>query len=109
MVDRTLPAMRESNKSPSVPVSNAGGGTLMIVGMRDLRDGLARYCRSRVSAEGAYWLLMMDGLFLIPAMFAFFFYPWQTMITVGVFAIVSGALIEGLHVARTHRFGWRRL
>ena len=42
MANRTVPARRESDESPSVPMLNAGGGMPMIVGMRDLGDGLAR-------------------------------------------------------------------
>ena len=47
----------------------------MIVGMHDMLGSVTRYWNSRVSSEGALWILMMDGLFLIPLVFALFFYP----------------------------------
>jgi hypothetical protein len=80
----------------------------MIVGMHDMLDSMTRYWRSRVSTEGALWILMMDALFLIPLVFAVFFYPYAVLIAVGAVLLVSALLIEGVHVARTHHFGWHR-
>ena len=80
----------------------------MIVGMHDMLACCRDWAKSRVSTEGALWILMMDGLFLIPVVFAVFFYPWQMLIAVGVVLVLTAVLIEAVHVARTHRFGWRR-
>jgi hypothetical protein len=80
----------------------------MIVGMHDMIGSVSHYVESRVSSDGALWILMMDGLFLIPLVFAAFFYPWQVLGAVIAVALVSAVLIEAVHVARTHRFGWRR-
>jgi hypothetical protein len=80
----------------------------MIVGMHDMLDGLARYWEERVSADGALWILMMDGLFLIPLVFAAFFYPRAVLMLVGGVLLLSALLIEAVHVARTHHIGWRQ-
>jgi hypothetical protein len=78
----------------------------MIIGMHDMLESMARYWQSRVSTEGALWILMMDGLFLIPAIFAVFFYPKPMLVAIGGFLVVSAILIEAVHVARTRHFGW---
>jgi len=80
----------------------------MIVGMHDMLDGLSRYWRERVSAEGALWIVMMDGLFLIPLIFAVFFYPRPVMLAIGGVLLLTAVLIEAVHVARTHHVGWHR-
>ena len=80
----------------------------MIVGMYDMLGAVSRYWESRVSSDGALWIVMMDGLFLIPLVFAAFFYPWPVLIGVVAVLLVTAILIEAVHVARTHEFGWRR-
>jgi hypothetical protein len=80
----------------------------MIVGMHDLLDGVSHYWSERVSADGALWILMMDGLFLIPLVFAVFFYPGPVLLATGGVLLLSLLLIEGVHVVRTHHVGWRR-
>ena len=80
----------------------------MIVGMHDMLDSIARYWESRVSTDGALWILMMDGLFLIPLVFSVFFYPYAGLVAIGALLLVTAALIEGVHVARTRHFGWSR-
>jgi hypothetical protein len=79
----------------------------MVVGMHDMLDSMARYWHSRVSSEGALWILMMDGLFLIPLIFAGFFFPYAVMIGVIAVVLLTAVLIEGVHVVRTHHFDWK--
>jgi hypothetical protein len=81
----------------------------MILGMHDMLDAMAHYWETRVSSEGALWIVMMDGLFLIPLIFALFFYPRTVLLGVGAVVLLSLVLLEIVHVARTHRLGgWRR-
>ena len=80
----------------------------MIVGLHDMLGSVSRYWESRVSSDGALWIVMMDALFLIPLVFAAFFYPAQVLAWIGGVLLVTLILIEAVHVARTHRFGWRR-
>jgi hypothetical protein len=80
----------------------------MIVGMHDMLDGASRYWRERISPEGALWIVMMDGLLLIPLVFAVFFYPRPVLMAIGGVLLLSALLVEGVHVVRTHHVGWRR-
>ena len=80
----------------------------MIVGMHELFGGVLHYFRDRVSEEGALWILMMDGLFLIPLIFALFFYPGPVMLAIGAVLLLSLMLIEGVHIVRTRHVGWGR-
>jgi hypothetical protein len=80
----------------------------MIVGMHDMLGSVTRYWNSRVSSEGALWILLMDGLFLIPLVFAAFFYPWPVLMSVAGVLLATALVIEVVHVVRTHRVGWRQ-
>jgi len=62
---------------------------------------LRRYWDEFVSYDGGLSLLMLDGLLLIPLMFAMFFYPIQVLTIVGIVALVSLAGYEGYVI-------WRR-
>ena len=53
-----------------------------------------------ISADGAWWILAMDGILLIPLIFAAFFYPMAVLIGVGgtlVLTIAVLALIRAVH------------
>ena len=80
----------------------------MVLGMHDMFDGCKGYLQSRFSSEGALWIIMMDALFLIPVVFAAFFYPWEMLIAVAAVLLVTAILVEAVHVARTHRVGWKK-
>ncbi len=45
------------------------------------------------NTEGAMWLVLIDGLFFIPVVFAAFFYPWQALFA---FLAMLGATFAGL-------------
>ena len=80
----------------------------MIVGIHHMVDSLSRYWRSRVSSDGALWILAMDGLCLIPLVFAMFFYPLEVLLAVAALLLLTAVAIEAVQVKRTHHFGWRR-
>jgi len=62
---------------------------------------LRRYWDENVSYEGDLAsLLMMNGLLLVPLVFAAFFYPFQVLILVGVLLVVSFAVYEGVYIWR---------
>jgi hypothetical protein len=58
---------------------------------------LRRYWDDLISYDGGMSLLMMDGLLLIPLVFAAFFYPVQVLFLVGALLVVSVAVYEGVH------------
>jgi hypothetical protein len=61
---------------------------------------LRRYWGDLVSYDGGMSLLMMDGLLLIPLIFAAFFYPVQVLFLVGALLVLSVAVYEGVHIWR---------
>jgi hypothetical protein len=63
---------------------------------------LRRYWSEMVSYEGGISLLYIDGLLLIPVIFAAFFYPIQVLIGVGAVLVVTIAAYEGVVLWRKH-------
>jgi hypothetical protein len=61
---------------------------------------LRRYWDDLISYDGGMSLLMMDGLLLIPLIFAAFFYPVQVLFLVGALLVVSVAVYEVVHLWR---------
>ena len=63
---------------------------------------LRRYWDEMVSYDGGMSLLMLNGLLLVPLIFAAFFYPVQVLLLVGALLLVSVAAYEGVHIWRKH-------
>jgi len=61
---------------------------------------LRRYWNELVSYDGGLSLVMLDGLLLIPLIFAAFFYPVEVLSGVGIVAALSLAGYEGFVVWR---------
>jgi hypothetical protein len=40
---------------------------------------LLDYMGEHVSGDGAWWILGLNAIFLIPGIFAVFFYPWEVL------------------------------
>ncbi len=52
------------------------------------------------NSEGAWWILALDGILLIPLIFAMFFFPAAVLIGVGavaVLTIMAVALMRAVH------------
>lgn len=68
---------------------------------------LLNVVRSLVSSDGAWWILALDGILLIPLVFALFFYPAAVLIGIGAAAaltIAALAVMRGMHTYQ-HRHG----
>jgi hypothetical protein len=63
---------------------------------------LRRYWNEMVSYDGGMSLLMMDGLLLIPLIFAAFFYPIQVLVGVGAVLVLVIAVYECVAWWRKH-------
>ena len=63
---------------------------------------LRRYWGEMVSYDGGMSLLMIDGLLLIPLIFAAFFYPIQVLVLVGVVLVLVLAAYECVALWRKH-------
>jgi hypothetical protein len=70
------------------------------VGVHTLVDALSHYKDEVTSSDGGLWIVMMDGLLLIPLAMAAFFYPMAALIGVGVALLFS---IGGLAWMRDYR------
>ena len=63
---------------------------------------LRRYWNEMVSYDGGMSLLMIDGLLLIPLIFAAFFYPIQVLVGVGAVLVLVIAAYECVALWRKH-------
>jgi hypothetical protein len=43
----------------------------------------------RISSDGAWWILGINGILLIPAIFAMFFYPMEGLMVLGGAAVLT--------------------
>ena len=59
---------------------------------------LLRYADDHLSSDGAMWILALDGILLIPAIFAVFFYPMAVAIGVGTAMIVTICILAFMRV-----------
>ena len=77
----------------------------MILGVHNMVDAVSHYTKEHVTGDGELWILGLDGILLIPVVFAVFFYPLAMLIGIGAaLALVVGYL--GLvHALQTHRSG----
>jgi hypothetical protein len=56
-----------------------------VLGLGKMLHGLFHFWDEHISKDGAWWILALDSMLLIPLIFAVFFYP------TAVLAIVAGA------------------
>jgi len=77
----------------------------MVLGVHNMVDAVSHYWEEHLSSDGALWILGLDGLLLVPVIFAVFFYPMAVLIGVGavlVLAVAYLALVRALHSHRQH-------
>jgi len=55
------------------------------------------------NSDGAWWILALDGILLIPLMFAVFFYPVAVLASVGAAAVLTVGLLVCLRAVHRHR------
>jgi len=58
-----------------------------VLGLGKMLRGLFHFWDEHISKDGAWWILALDSMLLIPLIFAVFFYP------MGVLAILGGAAL----------------
>jgi hypothetical protein len=81
----------------------SGEVAMAIVGVHNFVDAIGHYKDEVVSSEGGLWIVMMDGLLLIPLAMAAFFYPVAALIGVGVTVVFSiGGLLGAREYSRRH-------
>jgi hypothetical protein len=61
------------------------------------------YLDGLFNTDGGMWIVLIDGLFFIPILFAAFFYPWQALLSALVLLLASlGGLKLWLVWERNH-------
>ncbi len=68
-----------------------------ILGLREMLHGVFQFWDEHISKDGAWWILALDSMLLIPLIFAVFFYPKA------VVAILAGAAALTLGFMALHR------
>lgn len=65
----------------------------MVVSLREMFRAVFHYWDEHISGDGAWWILALDAVLLIPLMFAVFFYPVAVLIGVGAVLVLTAAAI----------------
>ncbi len=72
----------------------------MILGFHDMAEALEGYWRANISSDGGLALVGLNGILLIPIIFAMFFYPVAMLIGIGVALALA---VVGYEVIRFSR------
>ena len=78
----------------------------MILGLHNMLESVEHYWQEHISADGGLAILGLDGILLIPVVFAVFFYPVPMLIAIGGVLLLMVAGYELVHFARTHHTHW---
>ncbi len=76
-------------------------GNESVLSIREMLNGIFHFWDDHISGDGAWWILALDAVFFIPAIFAMFFYPVEVLTgLVVVAALTLGviALRRAIHV-----------
>ena len=74
----------------------------MILGVHNMVDALTHYGDEHLTSDGALWILGLDAILLIPAMFAVFFFPYAALIGAGVAVAMAAVYFVLLRALRAH-------
>lgn len=61
----------------------------MVVGLREMSQGVFHFWEEHISKDGAEWILALNGLLLVPLIFAGFFYPMAVLGIIGGAALLT--------------------
>ena len=75
----------------------------MILGVHNMVDALSHYTKEHITADGSLWILGLDGILLIPVIFAVFFYPVAMLIGIGAAMALAVLYLGLLNVVHKHR------
>jgi hypothetical protein len=71
----------------------------MVIGMHNFVSAIGHFKDEVTTSEGGLWIVMMDGLLVLPLAMAAFFYPVAALIGVGVVVVCS---LGGLYATREY-------
>ncbi len=78
----------------------------MVLGLHNMVESVGQYWQNHISADGDLSLLALDGILLIPVVFAVFFYPMAMLIIIASVLLLMLAGYEVVHFSRTHHAHW---
>ncbi len=78
----------------------------MILGLHNMVEGVEHYWTDHISADKDLSLLGLDGILLIPVVFAIFFYPMAMLVGIGSVLLLMLAAYEIVRFSRTHQHHW---
>jgi len=56
-----------------------------------------------VNSDGAWWILALDGILLVPLIFAVFFYPMAVLVGVVALLVLTVAVMALIRVVQAHQ------
>jgi hypothetical protein len=65
----------------------------MVVGLGEMFGAVGHFWEEHISHDGAWWILAMDGVLLIPLIFAAFFYPMPALMVAGGIVLLTGIIV----------------
>ena len=79
----------------------------MILGVQDMVDAILHYFSDHVSADGGWWILALDGILVVPLIFAGYFYPRPVLTAVGAAAVVALVVVGIARALHSRQAGAR--
>jgi len=75
----------------------------MILGVHNMVEALSHYSSEHLTSDGNWWILALDGILLIPLIFAVFFFPMAVFLGVGAAVALALGFAVLAHALHTHR------
>jgi hypothetical protein len=74
----------------------------MELGIHNMTDAVKHFWTEHLAADGAWSILALDALLLVPVIFFVFFYPLAILGGVGTVAVLGGIYFVLLRALRKH-------
>ena len=77
----------------------------MVVGLGEMFGAVFHFWDAHINNDGVWWILALDGVLLIPLIFAAFFYPLPALMVAAAVLVLTVALVAlgRLIQARQHQ------
>ena len=107
MATRVSTAAWEASWTARLTLPGAGDQVqrIAILGVHDLVAAIVRFKDDVTSSDGGLWVVMMNGVLLIPVAITAFFYPVAALAGLAVALLGSVALLVGVREYQRRRAG----
>ena len=75
----------------------------MIFGLHNMTDPVTQYVKEHVTGDGGASILLLDGILLIPLIFAVFFYPVAILTALAVVVVLLVGFVGLSRAMHRHR------